>query len=267
MHFDAIERFEREMGLPDRWYFSLMGESDWSFVIKLHALFEAALTHVLESKVQPAAAGKFVGGLNLGGQFGKLALADELRLLEEKELRFLRALSQMRNGCVHDIRNVGFTIAGYFAAMNDSQQERFVALLRDYFSPTMAKGTEQMTRDMFIRGDLKLSLWVVASRILADLFQLREVAADLEKLNSGFGSGAFGERCKGGELGVDLFSRQVPRPRHRRALSGFVKGATCLHPSPPFWRRAVNLSKRSSWQRRSKSRARPAMLYMATTSW
>jgi hypothetical protein len=42
-----IKDIERDLGLPIGFLVTLKEEDDWSFIIKLHALFEAAYSHLL----------------------------------------------------------------------------------------------------------------------------------------------------------------------------------------------------------------------------
>src|SRR5688500_17393377 len=97
--YGDILKFEAELGLPPHWYFELAKESHWSFVIKLHAMFEAAVTHLLEVEVEKPGLQRFVARLNLGGQFGKLRLAENLGALEAKHVKLIAALSAVRNAC------------------------------------------------------------------------------------------------------------------------------------------------------------------------
>lgn len=44
---DELEELESRVGVSPGFFRCLLDEDDWSFVIKLHALFEAACTHLL----------------------------------------------------------------------------------------------------------------------------------------------------------------------------------------------------------------------------
>ena len=49
MFADVVSSVQK-LGLPEGFYNNLLNEDDWSFVIKLSALFEAAATHVLTER-------------------------------------------------------------------------------------------------------------------------------------------------------------------------------------------------------------------------
>ncbi len=45
--FNDVSDFESRLNLPKNFYRNLLKEDDWSFIIKVSALFEAATTHLL----------------------------------------------------------------------------------------------------------------------------------------------------------------------------------------------------------------------------
>lgn len=53
--FTDIADFEKRLNLPLGLYEKLLKEDDWSFVIKLSALFEAACTHILSVRLRATA--------------------------------------------------------------------------------------------------------------------------------------------------------------------------------------------------------------------
>jgi len=48
---ETSDWLEKELELPHRFIFRLTEEDDWSFIIKTHALIEAALTNQLSSSI------------------------------------------------------------------------------------------------------------------------------------------------------------------------------------------------------------------------
>jgi hypothetical protein len=44
---EAAGEIEKELGLPNNFLWNLRNEDDWSAIIKLHALLETAVTHLL----------------------------------------------------------------------------------------------------------------------------------------------------------------------------------------------------------------------------
>ena len=128
---NLIADFERELGLPDNWMLDQLRQDDWSFVVKIHALLESAVTYALETAVEQLAMREFVGRLSLSGRASKLALAELLDLLTRDQISFIRMLSQIRNACVHDVRNVSFS----FAKFPKADADRFIDIALKIMPP------------------------------------------------------------------------------------------------------------------------------------
>ena len=130
-HFlaELVPALEKELGLETGFFASLDGddESDWSFVIKTHALIEAAVSHLLTEHLQRPELARVFSRLDMSNEeTGKVAVADALGLLAKPERRFVRSLSELRNKLVHDVRNVNFDLASHVKKMNQSDQDAFL---------------------------------------------------------------------------------------------------------------------------------------------
>jgi hypothetical protein len=77
--FRDIAAFEERLGLPKKFYVRLLEENDWSFVIKLNALFEAVCSHALSARLNAP---------ELIDQFARLELADR----DRGKIKFLSSL-------------------------------------------------------------------------------------------------------------------------------------------------------------------------------
>ncbi len=99
----------------------LFKQDDWSFVIKAHALLEAAVTQLLIANVGGESLKKFIERLPLGGQFGKIKLCEELALLSAPKRKFIRWFSELRNPLVHRLENVTFTFAKHVRRFTNDQ--------------------------------------------------------------------------------------------------------------------------------------------------
>ena len=77
--FEEVRKFEQKLGLPKDFYNQLLREDDWSFVIKLNALFEGATTHVLTTRLHaPELVDAFAHLDQLNSKVGKVTLLREL---------------------------------------------------------------------------------------------------------------------------------------------------------------------------------------------
>ena len=87
---DAISKevsdLENLLGLPNGFYNSLMAEDDWSFVIKLSALFEAASGQALSAKLQHS---EIESELSYLEQAKKITLILKLNIIIKEQSKFL----------------------------------------------------------------------------------------------------------------------------------------------------------------------------------
>jgi hypothetical protein len=108
-------QLERALGLPDRFVVDLADADDWSFIIKAQSLLEAALTQLLAAAVGQPALNDVMSKLNVRGATGKLAFVGALEIAETAHLRFIEKLMVLRNRLVHNVLQVTFDLARYFA--------------------------------------------------------------------------------------------------------------------------------------------------------
>ena len=134
----GILALEEMVGVKRNFFADLLKEDDWSFIIKLHALFEAACTHLLLYHLKEPALAEIVSRLELSNKsIGKAAFLEKVGLLGKESRRFVSSLSELRNTLVHDVRNSAFSL-------NDLMGSFDAKGLRDFavsFSPS-----ESLTR-------------------------------------------------------------------------------------------------------------------------
>ena len=123
---DSAKKLLASTGLPENFLNSLLVESDWSFVIKLHALFEAVLASLIVKKLGAPALQDVITNLEFNNaKAGKVSFAQALDLLDSREAAFLSGLSELRNRLVHDVRNVQFDLRAYVTNMDANQRKSF----------------------------------------------------------------------------------------------------------------------------------------------
>jgi uncharacterized protein with HEPN domain len=102
-------------------------ESDWTFIIKCHAMVEAIITELLVAHLGDERLHSVVEQLPLGDpKTGKLVMAKKLGLVSDDEVRFFRKLSELRNKLAHRLDSVDFTFEAYFATMNSDQRKNWL---------------------------------------------------------------------------------------------------------------------------------------------
>jgi hypothetical protein len=124
---EPADALEKGLGLPEGFLEGLRNEDDWSFIIKVHALMEASVSHLLVQHFGDERLGTIFDFLELSDKRrGKIAFVSALDLLAVECRRFLSKLSEIRNSLVHNIKNVGFDLSGYVRGLNKDQFEVFV---------------------------------------------------------------------------------------------------------------------------------------------
>lgn len=118
--FADYSKLEAALDLPSGFLESLSTEDDWSFVVKAHALLEAALTTVLVAHSDPRLTDTF-RKLQMGGRTGKVSVAQALELLDQPCVQFLTQFSELRNRLLHDVRHVTFPFHDHVSRMTQHE--------------------------------------------------------------------------------------------------------------------------------------------------
>src|SRR5689334_21604877 len=125
---DTVRRFEADLGLPDGLYRRLLEEDDWSFIVKVYALVEAAATHLLTDVLGRPELTRIFSRLEMSdSQTGKLAFAEALSCFEQRDRVFIRELGKIRNKFVHDIHHISLTLPEYVSRLDHDQFKNFRA--------------------------------------------------------------------------------------------------------------------------------------------
>jgi hypothetical protein len=174
---DYLEALEKDLRLPRGFIWRLLDEDDWSFVIKLHALFEAALTHALVHKLGVEALRDVFAKTELSARkTGKVAFARALELLDKSERRFISELSELRNTLVHDIENVGFKYSKYIERLDAKQRQAFVDAFAFSHDEKFTIAGRQVAADRFALDNPKIATWQTGIWLLRRIYLEKEVA-------------------------------------------------------------------------------------------
>lgn len=118
---DAL-RLEAELGLPAGFLDALFREDDWTFLIKIHALLEAAATHLVVKALDEPRLEGILSQLDIGdSRAGTIAVIKSLDLLPPFARRYLRAMSRIRNKVIHDVQQVSFSFEDYVKSLDSNQ--------------------------------------------------------------------------------------------------------------------------------------------------
>jgi hypothetical protein len=187
--YERINELEKELNLPEGFYNKLSEDDDWSFIIKLHSLIEAAVTHTLIIALGDNRLEGVIAALQLGHKkTGKLAFVVALDLLHELSVKLIIKLSDLRNILVHKISNVQFNLEEYVNNLNKAQLNEFVEIFGFGFTDALIESYDisvgkKMSRQDFFKAESKINIWVAAMHCLDTLYLQKENALVKAKLN------------------------------------------------------------------------------------
>lgn len=151
---------ERELGLPPDCLLDLPRElSDWSFVIKIAALVESAVTHLLTDEIDDERFRPLVSKLYMQGATGKLPLAKSLNIISRDEYAFSAGITGLRNTLAHDPRFLGFEFGEYLLSLPEPKRI-------DFFK-WATRGKVYPLSDKHKMSGLRVQIWGQALVILA----------------------------------------------------------------------------------------------------
>ena len=179
-NLEPIIKLETQLGLPDGFYQKLLNEDDWSFIIKIHSLLEAAITHLLTETVNIAMSefsSDFLDRDKLEKNFswlemsnksiGKVTLSNSLGMILEESKIFIINLSELRNKLVHKISNMNFSFENHLNNLDKLQKRKFVQINR--FGIDSSKFKSESYRDKFILTKPKLTFWLNGMYCLSEI--------------------------------------------------------------------------------------------------
>lgn len=190
---ELVPKITAELSLDPLFLLALLKEDDWSFVIKLHALLEGAVTHLLTQSSQDDRLADFYRRLPLNNlRVGKLAAVQALGLFDPWQLRFVSALSQLRNDLTHDVKNASFTFETFWQSLSKSKKDEFltgVLITKKPSRDLLARWRDERTAHL-----LKSYLWNIALMVLSDVYlkskearlSSREAALDAAMAKMGY---------------------------------------------------------------------------------
>lgn len=164
-----ISEFEARLKLPSGFYFKLLEEDDWSFVIKLSSLFEGACTQVLSALVDCPELNEVLVRMDMAAPRGKIDTLRKFGSLSDDQAKILKVIAELRNDLVHGISKVGFRFENYFEGLVPSKVDQQVKLFGHGLIEQLQVGNRKVPRAQFVRDNIKLSIWLTASEVLACL--------------------------------------------------------------------------------------------------
>lgn len=175
----AIEDLESTLRIRRGFMDSLVKESDWAFVVQLHALVESAMNFLLGQAIGKPELDDVISHLELSGsRCGKVKFLEKLVLLDSNERRFIRFLSELRNDLVHNISNVEFSFESHVSSMDRNKKEAFFKAVRFACAEKILIEDHVIPSKDFILSNPKLSIWLSGIALLSVVY----AQADLQRL-------------------------------------------------------------------------------------
>ena len=104
-----------------------LAENDWMLIVKLHAMIETGLNAALVRQFDaPELAGVIAKLDTSNTATGKVGFAKALQILHRTSAVFVQKLSELRNFCVHDVRNFDFDIEKHLEALTADKRSELV---------------------------------------------------------------------------------------------------------------------------------------------
>ena len=172
-----IGALEQDLHVSPGFFRELLEQGDdWSFVIRIHALVEAAVSHLLAEVIGHPEMVSLFAQLELSNaKTGKLAFAKELSCLESSERLTIRKLSELRNQLVHNVSNVSFDFRQWAAGLDSNQAKQYC----EAFGPleeTVEIGGKQITGVNLFKKHPREFVWMACLFLLSLIYQRKDLA-------------------------------------------------------------------------------------------
>jgi len=156
---------EQTLGLREQVFLDLIDEpSDWSFVVKLAVIVEAALTQAIASRLDTTELQQHLNRLSVGGRTGKIQLASDLEIIGPKASARLKSIASLRNVFAHDISVIGLSLGAHVESLPKSTNMHLAVTLLGI------DGKEQSPSSVPIsKQEARHILWVAGVISLLDL--------------------------------------------------------------------------------------------------
>ena len=170
---ESVREFEKDLGIKIGFLENLIQDDDWSFIIKIHALLESAVSLLLTKSVGNGKLQDIFSTIELSNKkYGKLAFVKALSLLDRPDRRFISSMSELRNKLVHNITNVEFSLKEHVSKLSNGQFLQFAKSFDSFSSEDERhnKSKKDKVREIF-RSNHKKAIWFSAMITIGIIYQ------------------------------------------------------------------------------------------------
>ncbi|WP_156372171.1 hypothetical protein [Acidovorax sp. Leaf78] len=182
----SIEGMERHLKLRQGFFKDLLADDDWSFVIKLSSLFEAACTQALVKRLGKPELEEELGWLDMANhRFGKVRLLESLGAITKGQYDTLTELATLRNTFVHQVGHVNSTISEYLQSLSIQRRNEIIKKFTPPVQGDIVIGGHKIEIKTFVNDNIKLAIWLACYDILACL-HLDFTYSELEHITNSY---------------------------------------------------------------------------------
>jgi len=166
-----IKELEISMEIQEGFFNNLLkSESDWSFIIKLHAFLEVGCTVLITKALGRDELTDVISRLEMSGKnFGKTMFISRLSLLSKGAINYIHKLSEIRNCYVHNLKNISLSLEDYVKIMDKNQRVNFVTSIGYDTVEDFKIGEKLIKKKDFILENPRIAIYVGAFSVLAEL--------------------------------------------------------------------------------------------------
>jgi len=178
---DQLEDLEIYLGVKRGFFHNLQKEDDWSFIIKLFSLFEAATKSlIVENLAHPELEAPF-SALQMGTtKNGKLAFVHALKLVRKTGIRYIETLGWLRNRFAHNISSSSHNIATFIESLTSQRRRECCKNLNLIECATY--NNQEVTGQEFFQLNPRLAIFVSGQVILEEIRQRTITGQQMSKI-------------------------------------------------------------------------------------
>lgn len=159
---DFLE-LEKFLGVKEGFFQNLFEESSWSLIIKIGVILEATLERSIHAAFNEKFTLDFLSKLNMNGRSGKLALAEDIGLIDRELKKSIEKIFEIRNSFAHKLSCVDKTLYDYYQGVDDK------GAMLNAILPFYSRDDKNNEADLKIEMSLELFLIVGFALILKKL--------------------------------------------------------------------------------------------------
>ncbi len=172
---NEIEDLEEYLGLKHGFFTSLQLDDDWSFIVKLNSLFEAAVSSMVTEELARKELKSIFSNMDMGtSRYGKLAFIKELNLLPVNYIKYIETLNRLRNKFAHDISKTNHDLKTYLKTASSNTRSECRKYLNRIES-TDVSGAE-MTGDEYFKKEPRTAIYL-SGKLVLEFIRQRTIAS------------------------------------------------------------------------------------------